>query len=550
MNKIRVVFGSVIAAALILSLVVSALTTLINDDMSAQGGGGLWLLPNEARAKLENDARAKRLAIENEQAKNEVQAAARKAQIALDENAALAPYRVAGSVLIWLVIISGVAGCVTALVVSLNRRASEVHADASGLYPLLRLRVAGAVVVHDPNKSLTADTIYAPQQIASSIAVIPVQSQASPSQLRMALAGALLQITAAENKHKPLSTTRNKTATKQMLLASEAPPQLEAPQVEVETPLPSDVQLDRLLPGNVTLDALTIGLSNDGPVVVSLSELMHTLVVGASGWGKSTWLRSLLYQLAITRDSVHVVAVDISGSEFNVLDGWGKLLYPVAHTTDEACAVLSAVSEEIARRRELFAQHPLAGDLAEYNRITGDNLPPVICLIDEGTTLLNQSGVGDKLRDAVQTSRQYGVYEVVSGQSVKASVMDTQIRDNFSSKLCFRVSPASSRVVLEGDSRASDLSVKGRAWVQLPGRELVEVQAGDITRDRLHAALTNSGPINGAIPLLPEYIAEDETRRDILDLAAQGLEPSAIAAAVYGYKNGRTVARVREIIDG
>jgi hypothetical protein len=99
-------------------------------------------------------------------------------------------------------------------------------------------------------------------------------------------------------------------------------------------------------------------------VRLSLHDLMHTLTVGASGWGKSTWLRSLLWQVARASEPVEVVAIDISGSEFNVLKDWGKLRYPVARSTGDAVALLGTVSDEIGRRRDQFEDNaPLASKL-------------------------------------------------------------------------------------------------------------------------------------------------------------------------------------------
>ncbi len=276
----------------------------------------------------------------------------------------------------------------------------------------------------------------------------------------------------------------------------------------------------------------------------SLHDLMHTLAVGASGWGKSTWLRALLWQVARASEAIEIVAVDTSGSEFNVLRDWGKLTYPVARTTQDAVALLGAVSDEIGRRKVLFEQNaPIASKLTEYNAATGAGLPPWLVVVDEGTNLLNQSGVGEPLRVAVQTARQYGVYVLLAGQSAKHNVIDTQVRDNFSSRLCFRTSPASSRVVLD-DKAASELTHKGRMVAQLVGQEQVELQGPFVGRQELMEALGGGGP---AWPV-PESPCRAESER-VRELAQEGLAPTAIAEQVFGYKNARTVERVRAILD-
>lgn len=320
------------------------------------------------------------------------------------------------------------------------------------------------------------------------------------------------------------------------------------------SPWPERITLQQALRGQrPSIERLIVGAyptdQGLGVVSESIHNLMHVLEVGASGWGKSAWLRAFLWQIARAPEACDVVAIDVSGSEFNVLNGWGKLRYPVARTTDEAIAVLHQVSEEITRRRQWYEQHPLVTNLPEYNQATGADLPPLVCVIDEGTHLLNQKGIGDVLRDAVQTARQYGIYVLLAGQSAKHSVIDTQIRDQFSTRLCFRVSPTSSRVVLE-QSVASDLHTKGRAWVQLVGRVLQEVQGPWVERSELVNALGNGGPREPMPDLQPPEAGPNENEiAQVLELHAGGESLRAIERAVFGYEGGAAHRQVKEILD-
>ena len=54
------------------------------------------------------------------------------------------------------------------------RWATSIAPDRRGLYPVVQLSVGQAKVLHDPNKALTATTIYTTPQLAESVAVIPV----------------------------------------------------------------------------------------------------------------------------------------------------------------------------------------------------------------------------------------------------------------------------------------------------------------------------------------------------------------------------------------
>ena len=144
-----------------------------------------------------------------------------------------------------------------------------------------------------------------------------------------------------------------------------------------------------------SIEDLVVGVylteTGQGVLSASLHDLMHVLAIGASGWGKSSWLRSLLWQLALAGEPVEVVAVDVSGSEFNVLYGWGRLRYPVAREPDEAAALLVEVSQEVTKRKGLYEAYPMASNLPEYNGLAAAPLLPWVILVDEGSELDRES---------------------------------------------------------------------------------------------------------------------------------------------------------------
>jgi len=299
-----------------------------------------------------------------------------------------------------------------------------------------------------------------------------------------------------------------------------------------------------------SLNSLVIGAypQPDGSLAVvgeSLHKLMHILCCGASGWGKSTFLSSFVWQLAQCQEPVAVVAIDISGSEFNLLRGWDKLQFPVARSDMDAIATLNAVAGELARRRELFERFPQARNLARYNRMSGDDLAPWVILLDEGASLLSRKDTGDTLRDAIQTSRQYGIYCLLSSVSVNHKVLETQTRDQFSTRLAFRLPKSSMRIVLD-ETPPNEPARPGRAWARLAGREMIELQAPIIAEQDLVTALLPGGPV-GELPDVAQAESDPREQR-IIDLleTEPALSDSAVARAAFGYENSRVRDLVRE----
>jgi hypothetical protein len=305
---------------------------------------------------------------------------------------------------------------------------------------------------------------------------------------------------------------------------------------------------------NPSLNALTLGVTDAGPVRASLHDLMHVLAVGASGFGKSAFLRALVWQLAQVNEPVDVVAIDVNGSEFNVIRDWNRLLYPVARTVKEAIVTLHEVRGEIENRKGLYEHYPTAYDLPSYNAQASEPLAPLVILADEATNLLNQDGVGDPLREVVQTARQYGVYLLLAGQSAKHSVIDTQTRDNFSTRLCFHASPSSYRTVL-GES-VDDVTVKGRAWAQLTGQTLQKMQTPYVTREEVQTVLETGTPARvidvEAVEVGRGQVIEDDPslsdEERIRLLHEQGVSLNQIQRRVYGGVGGNYYYRVKAVL--
>lgn len=442
--------------------------------------------------------------------------------LALEEQRAVQPWKIASRVTGYVVFgvvskvgLAVIAGYVIFYLIAILRnwldlRARQIHAR-DGLFPVVEVQKG---VLYDPNR----DNAGAHPLIT--VAALGVQRQAATKAERIIIKQSQSDLGAGS---------------------------LQALEQQPEDNLPSMISLPDVV-GRCSLEALALGVGERGPVKASLNELMHILAVGASGFGKSAFIRALIWQMAQAPEPCDVIAIDISGSEFNTLQGWSRLLYPVARDARTAAATLRAVRAEIETRKGLYEAHPTAYDLASYNRQAQEPLSPMVILTDEATNMLNQAGLGEPLREVTQTARQYGVYLLLAGQSAKATVIDTQTRDNFSTRLCFHTSPASRRVVL-GES-VQDISERGRAWLQMPGSQIQQIQVPYVSRDELAKVLEPAGTPRQ----MPKRLLEAEPREEdaisqkVRSLHAQGLSDTAIARTVFRYGNPHYISKVREIL--
>jgi hypothetical protein len=310
---------------------------------------------------------------------------------------------------------------------------------------------------------------------------------------------------------------------------------------------PARVPLAGLLEGPPSIHNLVLGMTvrEDGqPEIVraNMGRLVHIAVGGSSGWGKSVFLRSLGYQIAKSTDPVDLVLVDLEGATFAPFQNCGRLLWPVADTEDDALAIFQELTGELDRRKELYSQYPGVDSISIYNAQAGGTLTPVVALVDEATALLGDKSVESALRTLALRARKYGLWLVLGGQDWKASSLDTAIRNQFSSRIQFKAMSASQSRVLLQQSGAEDLDAQGRALCILPGRAMFIMQAPFVSARDLED-LGNGGP---RYPT-PES-GDTELVERVKELRSEGLGLGAIAEEVYGYRNARKTAEIKDIL--
>lgn len=317
---------------------------------------------------------------------------------------------------------------------------------------------------------------------------------------------------------------------------------------------PERVNLMELLPDGVgDLDNIVLGVTAANGALHSLAapleKMVHVAVGGASGWGKSEFLRAFAFQLATAPQPVQIALIDLEAATFSPFTRSDRLRYPIADTEHDILAILADLQAEIERRKELYAGYPTVDKLSAFNRQAADQLPVIVLLIDEATILLSENReIERSLKTHILRARKYGIYTVAGGQSWKSSDFDTTIRGQFSTTIHFQAKDKSSSRVLLGDSAAADIDRIGRAYAIVPGHKMIQIQAPAlslmaVTRS-LPAAAVVSPPIMPAAP--PPTLTRIE--QQIWALHTRGQSDSAIARQVFNHDGGNQLAAVREII--
>jgi hypothetical protein len=244
---------------------------------------------------------------------------------------------------------------------------------------------------------------------------------------------------------------------------------------------------------------IIVGLGPDGKLLVDdLSTFPHLLVAGATGSGKSVFLRSLLLSLMTQYPvgKLELLIVDPKQTDFSFFDGLPYLRSGKVFTQhDEAqAALLELVRGEMPRRQQLMKGRSL--NIKEFNRRFPEQaMAPIVALIDEYAQLmsiLNKKDAESFERDLMSlaaVSRSAGIHLVLATQRPSADVVTSTLKANLDARIAFRVaSSTNSRVVLDSPG-AENLLGRGDLLFRRPSGEILRLQAPFMNEEQMQAYL-------------------------------------------------------------
>ena len=206
---------------------------------------------------------------------------------------------------------------------------------------------------------------------------------------------------------------------------------------------------------------LTLALGKDvagQPVVGDLERLIHLLIAGATGSGKSVCLASIIMSLLfrLTPDQLRLLLIDPKRVELTVYEGVPHLLAPVVTEVKQAALALRWAVREMEARYQQLARAG-ARHLAAYNQMAARGqvegpLPYLVVVIDELADLMMAAPaeVEDSICRLAQMARAAGIHLVIATQRPSTDVITGLIKANIPSRLAFAVSSqVDSRTILD-----------------------------------------------------------------------------------------------------
>lgn len=314
------------------------------------------------------------------------------------------------------------------------------------------------------------------------------------------------------------------------------PPPALASRREVTPALPAPITTTPLLPTagtwselratfTPTADRLLLGVSLDGPVYAPLTNLLSVLVIGRPGSGKTSLLAMIATEAI--EAGVRVVAWD---------------LHADLHV---AGVELCTTEEDIARSAEAITTE------LDHRRRNGRGAP--ICLLaDELPLLATVPAAMATIKRTVLEGRKFGLYVLLSGQAVPASIFDggAMVRSACASRYVFRSNRMEARRSgLEDRLDTANVNTLPTGTAILDGACVTRPTVVSIPR--LDAPRLLPGNHTGASGTLPRTGSSTEVHTgsspmaEAVKLVRSGQSVTAALRTVYGVDGGRRFGELR-----
>lgn len=282
-----------------------------------------------------------------------------------------------------------------------------------------------------------------------------------------------------------------------------------------------------------TLEAV-VGMYDDPqnqaqlPLTVNFSDGGHLTVCGAVVSGKSTFLQTLIFSLAVKYSPAYVnfYIIDFSSgmlSVFETMPHTGGVLKE--NDLDKIGKFFNMIQSIISERKNLFK----GGNYSQYVKVNGIKLPSIIIVIDNFASFKEKTDniYEDVLIHIAREGVGYGIFLVITSAGFGISEIQNRIGDNIRTVISLEMSDKFKYLDVLRTTHVSvtpESGVKGRGIAFVEGR-LLEFQTAlavsaedDYKRsakiENICAVMkkTWNGPSARPVPFIPENPSFDEFR--------------------------------------
>lgn len=214
---------------------------------------------------------------------------------------------------------------------------------------------------------------------------------------------------------------------------------------------------------------VAVAMGADSPIYLDFTKVPHTLVAGATGWGKSIFTKNLILQIINNFPSSEFELFDFKAGielgDFKDLKQTKSFIIRPHQAEDEINRIYDEIEDRFATITATNSR-----DWVAYNKKSCNKMIPKFIVIEEFTILLDQSKeMSITLTKCLAIARAVAVFFIFTSQRFDAKIIDSKIKANIDNRVCFHTADGTNSKVILDVTGAEKLNTVGRCLISIAG---------------------------------------------------------------------------------
>lgn len=207
-----------------------------------------------------------------------------------------------------------------------------------------------------------------------------------------------------------------------------------------------------------------------GKYTINIEDMIHILIAGTPGAGKSVALRAIITALILTKKPEDVILnlIDFQRVELRIFKNC-RMVESFCTTPEQFSELLEQLKEESERRLSLFEKSGVIVNIQRYNKThPSSRLPYIVNIVDEFAALSdgNNKDALSALKIRIAQDRKLGIHYILCTQRPTKDIIDGSIKCNIPCRIALRmISKTDSETILD-EVGAENLRMKGNALIK------------------------------------------------------------------------------------
>lgn len=210
-------------------------------------------------------------------------------------------------------------------------------------------------------------------------------------------------------------------------------------------------------------------------VYADFRELVHILLAGTTGSGKSVYLHTILLSLIMrnTPEEMKLLIIDPKRVEFTKYRDIPHLLCPIICDPNDAYSAFLKLADEMQRRYRMFEETETSS-IKEYNKDYAPDhhlpkLPYIVVLVDEYSALVESNkAIGNAVLSIGQLARACGIHMIIATQAPRSTIITGSIKANLPTKIALLTGSSVDSVNILGTGGSEKLLGNGDMLISTP----------------------------------------------------------------------------------